>query len=50
MMNEIQTVLDDRVAKLSEMPTDDLDHLLYVLERTYIHALIEKGLRGGSQP
>jgi hypothetical protein len=50
MRSDIQTVLDDRVAVLSEMPSDDLDHLLHVLERTYIHALIEKGLRGGSQP
>jgi len=48
MKNDVQDLLDDRVAKLSEMPPDDLDHLLHVLERTYIHALIEKGLRGAS--
>jgi hypothetical protein len=48
MKNNVQAVLDDRVAVLSEMPSEDLDHLLYVLERTYIHALIEKGLRGAS--
>ncbi len=48
MMSDVQALLDQRVAVLSEMPSEDLDHLLYVLERTYIHALIEKGLRGAS--
>ena len=48
-MSDLRVLLDERIADLSVMPLDDLNDLLHMLERTYIHALIEKGLRGVSR-
>lgn len=41
-------MLDDRTRELSEMSDIDLDVWLGDLERAYIHALIERSLRGES--
>jgi hypothetical protein len=49
MMSDLRSVLNERVAELSQMDQSDLEDMLHVLERTYIHALIEQGLRGVSQ-
>lgn len=48
-MTEVEQTLDEWVAGLSEMRDGDLAMLLHLLERTYIHTLIEQSLRGASR-
>lgn len=45
-MTDIQEALDDWVASLAETKDGDLAMCLHLLERAYIHGLIEQGLRG----
>lgn len=45
----MRETMDSWVAGLSEMSDTDLNDLLDMLERTYIHGLIEQGLRGASR-
>jgi len=47
-VNDLRQVLDEKIAGLSIMPSDDLVDLIHLMERTYIHALIEAHLRGVS--
>lgn len=41
-------LIDDRTRELSEMSDERLDAWLSDLERAYVHALIERSLRGDS--
>lgn len=41
-------LIDDRTRELSEMSDERLDAWLGDLERAYVHALIERSLRGDS--
>jgi hypothetical protein len=45
-MTEIRETLDGWVGDLAEMGDGDLEMFLHLLERAYIHTLIEQGLRG----
>lgn len=45
-MIDLQEALDDWVANLAEARDGDLAMSLHLLERAYIHGLIEQGLRG----
>ena len=45
-MSDIAGTLDGWVANLSEMTDSELANTLYLLERTYVHTLIERELRG----
>jgi hypothetical protein len=47
-MRDLQVLLDEKIADLSITPSDDLIDLIHLMERTYIHALIEAHLRGVS--
>lgn len=45
-MTELQALLEAQIDRLSEMSDRQLDELLALAERTYVHALIERELRG----
>ena len=45
-MTEVEGTLDEWVSSLAEMTDADLRSFITLLERTYIHAMIEAGLRG----
>ena len=45
-MIEVEATLDKWVGSLAEMTDADLRKFVHLLERTYIHAIIEAGLRG----
>jgi hypothetical protein len=45
-MTDVQTAIDAVIDRLSEMSDDEVDALLSLAERTYVHTLIEKELRG----
>ena len=53
-MTELANVLDREIHELSAMSDEHLDLLALVIERAYVHTLIEKQLRahhtGVSQP
>lgn len=45
-MNDPHAALDSWIQGVTEMPDRELFDLLHLLERAYIHALIEAQLRG----
>lgn len=45
-MSNLQATLNTWVEGVTEMPDKELADLLHLLERAYIHALIEVQLRG----
>lgn len=45
-MTELQALLEAQIDRLSEISDRQLDELLALAERTYVHALIERELRG----
>lgn len=48
-MIELRDQLNKQVETLSETSTEELADLLHLLERAYIHTMIEHGLRGVSE-
>jgi len=48
-MIELRERLSEQVSTLSELSMDELLDLMHMLERAYIHVLIEHGLRGVSE-
>lgn len=45
MMSDLQDAVDACVARLSELSTGEVDHMVRVLERGYVHAMVEQNLR-----
>lgn len=46
MISTLQHHASELVSHISELTDEDLRVILQVIERTYIHVLIEQGLRG----
>ena len=46
-MNDLSKMLDHEIRCISEIADDSLETMLAAIERAYLHALIEKGLRAG---
>jgi hypothetical protein len=45
-LSDLATFLDHEISSLSVMPDDQLEELMVLVERAYIHSLIERSLRG----
>lgn len=48
-MTDLREALDSWTGRVAEISDPELSELLHILERAYIHALIEAQLRGGSR-
>jgi len=46
-MSDLDRVLENEIRYISEIADDSLATMLATIERAYLHALIEKGLRAG---
>jgi hypothetical protein len=44
-LTNLSALLDEEIRALSELPDEDLDSMMLVIERAYIHTMIEKSLR-----
>jgi hypothetical protein len=45
ILTNLSALLDEEIRALSELPDEDLDSMMLVIERAYIHTMIEKSLR-----